>query len=159
MKAFKITIAIAICFGLLAFTAKPFQTSLSAQLIGEWRNFYVKIKATSLKTGKVNIMEADSANWQTRLGIKPIRTYFKADGTYYSEYRNLKDSIFKAPSGTWFIKGDSVTMEQLKPAKTTLKMKLSIANNKATFNGMIDFDGDGVANDDYFGVQKKFTAQ
>jgi hypothetical protein len=139
---------------LYGFTA--FHPGLSAQLVGEWRNVYVKIKVNSLKTGKINTIEADSSNWETRLGIKPIRTHFKNDGTYYSEYRNLKDSIVRMPAGTWFIKGDSLTMLQLKPDKSTLKVKVSIINNHATFSGMIDFDGDGMANDDYYGVQKKY---
>jgi hypothetical protein len=156
MKGYQLLITAAFCIALCGFTAITLQNNLSKQLIGEWRNVYVKIKANSIKTGKLNTMEADSSNWEARLGIKPIRTHFKSDGTYYSEYRNLKDSIVRMPSGTWFIKGDSLTMAQLKPDKSTLKVKVSIANNRATFNGMIDFDGDGVANDDYYGVQRKF---
>ena len=153
MKRYPILFIAALGIALCGFTL---QNNLSRQLIGEWRNVYVKIKANSIKTGKLNIMEADSSNWEARLGIKPIRTHFKSDGTYYSEYRNLKDSIVRMPSGTWFIKGDSLTMAQLKPGKSTLKVKVSIVVNHATFNGLIDFDGDGVANDDYYGIQKKF---
>jgi hypothetical protein len=153
MKRYLILITAALCIALCGFT---FQNNLRKQIIGEWRNVYVKIKMTAVKTGKQNMFEADSTNWETRLGIKPIRTHFKSDGTYYSEYRNLKDSIVRMPSGTWFIKGDSLTMAQLKPDKSTLKVKVSITGNHATFNGLIDFDGDGVANDDYYGMQKKF---
>lgn len=101
-------------------------------------------------------MEADSTNWEARLGIKPIRTHFMEDGTYYSEYRNKKDSLVRRPSGTWSIKGDSLTMTQLKPDQSLLKVQVKINNDHASFSGLIDFDGEGVWNDEYFGVQKKF---
>ena len=101
-------------------------------------------------------MEADSANWEAKLGIKPIRTHFMEDGTYHSEYLNSKDSIVRRPSGTWFIKGDSLTMTELTPEKSVLKVQLKINNDHATFSGLIDFDGEGILNDEYFGVQKRF---
>ncbi|SHN31084.1 hypothetical protein [Mucilaginibacter sp. OK098] len=147
-----------ICF--IAFTSiskirKPVQDSLTSRLIGEWRNVYVKIIIHN-KNKPAATMEADSTNWEARLGIKPIRTHFMEDGTYYSEYRNKKDSLVRRPSGTWNIKGDSLTMTQLKPDKNILKVQVKISNDHATFNGLIDFDGEGVLNDEYFGIQKKF---
>ena len=47
-------------------------------------------------------------------------------------------------------------MTQLKPSKSILKLHVSISNNKATFSGIIDFEGDGIADDEYYGVQRKF---
>jgi len=47
-------------------------------------------------------------------------------------------------------------MAQLTPDKSTLKVYVKINGDHATFHGMIDFDGEGVANAEYFGVQKKF---
>ena len=101
-------------------------------------------------------MEADSSNWEAKLKIKPIRTHFIEDGAYYSDYRNLKDSTVRRPTGAWSLKGDSLTMTQLTPDKSVLKLQLKINNDQATFHGFIDFDGEGVTNDEYFGVQKKF---
>jgi hypothetical protein len=159
MKTLLATLAIAglslILFN--SFTGKAlFQNSLSKQLIGEWRNVYVKINIITAKTGKTATMEADSSNWETRLGIKPIRTHFKGDDTYYSEYRSLKDSIIKMVSGTWSIKNDTLTMVQLKPNSSVLKLHISIQHDHATYHGMIDFDGSGKLDDEYFGVQKRF---
>ena len=48
-------------------------------------------------------------------------------------------------------------MNQLTPEKSTIKLKVSIKNNVATFSGIIDFNGDGKVDDDYFGTQKKFS--
>jgi len=137
--------------------SKNFQNDLTKKLVGEWRNVYVKIVIKNAKTGSVATMEADSANWEKRLGIQPIRTHFKSDGSYYSEYRSLKDSVIKRNDGTWFIKGDSLTMAQTSPSKSVLKLHISIKNDHASFHGMIDFDGSGKLDDEYFGVQKKYN--
>jgi hypothetical protein len=90
------------------------------------------------------------------LGIKPIHTNFLANGTYHSEYYNLKDSIIKKAAGNWIIKGDSITMAQQTPSKTLYTYHVSISNGYETFHGIIDFDGEGIANDEYYGIQKKF---
>jgi hypothetical protein len=127
--------------------------ALAKALIGEWRNLYVKINL------KDKVMEADSSNWEARLHIKPIRTHFRDDGTYYSEYRNLQDSVVRMPSGTWSVEGDSLTMTELKPDKSTMKFQLHIDRDIATFTGLIDFDGDGVANELYYGRQRKFNTE
>ena len=146
---------LAACFIVLASVSKTGDNSLNKQLIGEWRNVYVKIIIHN-KTKPAATMEADSTNWETRLGIKPIRTHFLEDGSYYSEYYNMKDSLVRRPSGTWSIKGDSLTMTQLKPDQSVFKVQLKISNDHATFSGLIDFDGEGTLNDEYLGIQKKF---
>ena len=130
-------------------------SDLRSQLIGGWRNVYVKVSIHA--KGKPDaVMQADSSNWEKRLGIKPIRTHFLEDGNYYSEYFNLKDNIVRRPEGTWSLKGDSLIMTELKPDKSVLKLHLAITGDHAVFHGMIDFDGEGVDNDEYFGIQKKY---
>ena len=126
-------------------------------IIGQWRNKTVKIIVNSFNnTDSVFTVEADEQNWEARLKSRPIRTYFKEDGTYLSEYRNLKDSIFYTPSGVWKWKGDSPRMTQLKPHQAILNFKLDIHDTIASFHGLIDFDGDGKRDDEYFGTQKRF---
>lgn len=143
--------------GLMAFTFKNVnRADLKSQLPGEWRNVYVKITVHNKNKPAPAIMEADSSNWQARLGIQPIRTHFLKDGTYYSEYRNAKDSLVRRPSGTWSLQDDSLTMTQLTPDKSVIKLQLKIVNDHATFQGRIDFDGEGISNDEYYGIQKKF---
>ena len=146
------------CIMSSAFTQSPIPPTgkLAQQLTGEWRNQYLKIKLRSAKTDSVEVVEADTSNWEAKLQIKPIRTYFIKDGTYHSEYRNLKDSIFRKASGLWAIKGDTLVMTQTQPSHSVLKLHVQIDKQWATFHGMIDFDGEGKLNDEYFGVQKKF---
>jgi len=162
MKKSKVTLFLVLIsvVSLAAFTSASkttqlYNNSLAKQLIGEWRNVYVKITLHH-KTDPVFVMEADSSNWEEKLQIKPIRTHFMEDGTYYSEYRNVKDTLVKKPSGTWKLKRDSLFMTQQIPDKSIYKFHLKIIKDRATFTGVIDFDGEGIDNDEYFGIQKKF---
>jgi hypothetical protein len=146
-------VLLALClFGFKANAQQP----VAKQLIGEWRNVYLKLKL-NINDAKPVSMEADSSNWEARLQIKPIRTHFKADGSYYSEYRNLKDSVVRTASGTWALEADTLLMSQTKPSKSMLKLHLAINKDHAIFSGVIDFNGDGKKDDDYFGIQKKFS--
>jgi hypothetical protein len=157
MKKDKITILTSVILFCCVASSALAQTTLAQQLTGEWRNHYLKIKLHNAKSDRVIEMEADTSNWEAKLQIKPIRTHFIKDGTYYSEYRNLKDSIFRKVAGSWAItKGDTLVMTQTQPSPSVLKLYLKIDNQLATFSGMIDFDGEGITNDEYYGVQKKF---
>ena len=129
--------------------------NLAKDIVGEWRNVYLKLVVNNKSKPTTTIL-VDSTNWETKLGIKPIHTTFSPNGTYHSEYYNLKDSIIKKSAGNWSIKGDSITMAQQTPSKTIYTYLVSISNGYATFHGIIDFDGEGVLNDDYYGIQKKF---
>lgn len=143
----------------IAISASGQQNNLSRQLTGEWRNESLKIKINSFNnTDSTITSEAKNvAEWETTLHIRPIRTFFRSDGTYYSEYRTLSDSLFRRPSGTWSIKGDSIIINELLPEKAVFKLHVSIDSDIATFRGLIDFDGDGKADDEYFGTQRKFS--
>lgn len=133
-----------------------FQSS-RAQLVGEWRNIYVRI-AVHHQSDPVNVMEADVSNWEERLEIKPIRTHFNADGSYYSEYLNLKDSLVNRPTGAWTVKGDSLVMNQRTPYAATYRYRLAVVGDIAVFNGNIDFNADGNNDDVYYGIQKRVSA-
>lgn len=144
----KLTLLLSL-FTTLRLAAQPPKGPLAKALIGEWRNIYVKIDI------KDKVMEADSSNWESRLHIKPIRTYFNKDGSYRSEYRNLQDSIVRVSSGIWDLEGDSLVMNETAPEVSLMRLRLQIENDVATFTGLIDFDGDGKADNLYYGRQRK----
>lgn len=132
-------------------------------LTGTWLNTYMKIEMNSYK-GKdtLSMLEVDESNWEKKMGIKPIITYYKPDGTYNSEHRNLKDSIVYNPAGKWEIVGDSLYMRDTFPeAGLNYKYKLSISKKgdlvTAEFWGIEDFDQDGKKDDAYYGRQKKIS--
>ena len=81
---------------------------LASELVGEWRNTYLKITMfTHRNSDSTHVMEVTSANWEEKLKTQPVRTFFRSNGTYNSEHRNLKDSIFYNPAGYWKVVGDS----------------------------------------------------
>lgn len=101
-------------------------------------------------------MEVREDNWEALMNMKPIRTFFKADGTYNSEHRNLSDSIVYNPAGKWKITGDSLLMVDTMPqAGVSYKYKVIITDSIAEFFGVEDFDRDGVKDDEYYGRQRR----
>ena len=160
IKILPIAVAAVLFFMLFGFVRvsgiKDSNGKLAGQLIGEWRNVYLKV-IIHHQNDPVDVLEADSSNWEAKLKIHPIRTHFNKDGSYYSEYLNLKDSIVRRPTGIWKAKDDSVIITQLTPDKAVYKFKLIINNDHATFNGNIDFNEDGNEDDVYFGIQKKYN--
>ena len=159
-KKIVFTILVAATLAMIAFgqpgTGYP-KSSLAQKIVGEWRNQSIKIKINSYRNkDTIVLMEANASNWEEKLHIKPIRTFFKADRSYYSEYRDLQDSIIRRPTGEWRTRGDTIVMTELTPEKAVYTFHLSIKKNIATFIGVIDFDGDGKKDDEYYGTQKKF---
>jgi hypothetical protein len=132
--------------------------NLKDKLIGEWRNTYLKVTMNSAGgvADSVKVLEADSTNWNEKLGIKPIRTFFEADGTYHSDHYDLNDSLLFSATGKWSIINDTLIMDQNSPHKTSYRMKTSVDKSVARFHGNLDFDEDGEEDDEYTGWQRKF---
>ena len=154
MKYFSLLL-IVVCFACSG--TKDSRPGLAGQLVGEWRNTYLKITMNTFRNSDTSkTVEADESNWHSVLKSQPVRTFFKADGTYNSEHRNLEDSIFYNPAGYWNISGDSIYMRDTFPKKgISYTYWLNIDGRNVTFRGREDFDQDGKRDDDYFGTQRK----
>ena len=164
MKKYLIFAAVALC----ACNESTNQTevkepTIKDQLVGTWSNTYLKLELNADgPKDSVKVNEVKEENWGEQLGIKPIVTTFKEDGTYGSKYYNLKDSLVRETTGKWTImEGDSLLMTELTPEKSEFKLHLSFAKKAdgktdlARFKGVIDFDMDGKADDLYYGEQKR----
>ena len=159
MKILFVRVAI-IATLLIGCSPKEKVSTLDKDILGEWRNIYLKISLDAGASGDtVKITECDSAHWETMLGIKPIHTFYKEDGSYTSEYYTLQDSLFMTNTGKWKISGDTLTMEQEKPKPAVYKLKTVINEGVATFEGLIDFDSDGIKDDFYLGRQRKQSSK
>jgi hypothetical protein len=125
-------------------------------LVGEWNNIYMKVDTrTKNNTDSSEVLEVDKDNWEEKLKIKPIRTYFRFDSTWNSAHYNLRDSLVYNPSGKWWIEGDSLIMQQLFPSPEMTSYKLTMNADTAVFECMYDWDMDGKKDDHYFGRQVK----
>jgi len=134
-------------------------TLKSKQLYGEWRNISMNI-TTAYNTAQSTVEEYKEENWEKELKIKPIRTYYNADGTYMSEYRDLSNVVFNTTAGTWTIKQDSVLLHQTKPEKRSAAYHVKFQNkNIATFTSMLDWTNNGKKDDLYVGKQQRVSDQ
>jgi hypothetical protein len=133
-------------------------SGLREQMIGEWRSISILVKMNSANnTASDRLLAANEDNWEKVTGIRPVRTFFKPDGTYYAEYYNLKDSIVYQPSGEWSVSEDSLFVHQLKPKLAMLRYAVTIKNDVGEFRSRLDFDGDGQSDDEFFGVSRNVS--
>jgi hypothetical protein len=101
------------------------------------------------------MIEADTSTWEAVLKMKPIRTFFEADGTYHSDHYSVNDSLLFIARGTWTTTNDTLTLDQTFPNVGIYHFKTAFKDDIVTFSSTLDFDEDGISDDTYFGQQKK----
>ena len=132
----------------------------SKTLTGEWNNLSIKIDIHSKNNSDSNeVFEVNRPEWEEKLKIKPIRTFFRADSTWNSAHYNLKDSLVYNPSGKWWLEKDKLVMLQNFPSPDTSTYSLLLQKDTASFETMLDWDMDGKKDDKYFGRQIKVNRQ
>ena len=119
-----------------------------ADVVGVWRNL-----SMSITWPNDSVLDVPEGQWEEKLGIKPIVSTFKVDGTLVSEYSFLDNSEARRASGTWKLKGDSLylTMED----NMTTAYYMTIEGNIGQFTGYLDWDQDGQPRELYHGKQVK----
>jgi hypothetical protein len=128
--------------------------SLREELIGEWNNISMKVDTLSSNGRDSGVMLlVNRGEWEKKLQIKPIRTFFREDSTWNSAHYKLNDSLFFDPSGKWWTDGNKLIMQQQIPRPDTTIFAVIIKNDTASFEGIVDLDGDGTRTDKYFGEQ------
>ncbi len=78
-------------------------------MIGSWSNQSLNLRHHSVdNTERASLLEiSNPTEWAGVLKIRPILAVFNADGTYYSDYRDLEDTLVYRPSGIWKILADT----------------------------------------------------
>lgn len=126
------------------------------QLIGEWNNLSIKVDINSNNNSDSNeVFEVNLAEWEEKLKIKPIRTFFRKDSSWNSAHYNLKDSLVYNPSGKWWVENDKLVMVQQFPSVDTTTYSFLLEKDTVSFECIIDWDMDGKKDDKYFGKQVK----
>lgn len=138
--------------------APQINQELSAKLVGEWRSVELKIDMPSYKNSdSLVVFNVKENNWESRFNIRPIRTFYKPDGTYFSHHFNLKDSLIFSPAGKWMIVGDSLHMIDTFPQRGEVyRYKIIFKNNCMELLSLEDCDKDGKADDKYYGKQQRY---
>lgn len=129
-------------------------SSLDRQLLGEWNNLSIHVDIQSKNNTDSNeVFSVDRPEWEQKLRIKPIRTFFREDSTWNSAHYTLNDSLEYNPSGKWWMEGTTLVMLQQLPSPDTTSYTLKIQADTATFEGLLDWDMDGKKDDRYLGRQ------
>ncbi len=130
-------------------------SQLEQDLIGVWVNESMRVWVRSYNHSDTSfIVDINEENWDLKMTIKPITTTIYADGTYISEFRNSFDSLIYSPEGSWLLDGDSLIMHD---RQAIYHYQVFVDGNRAEFKSILDWDSDGVADDEYFGVQRKIA--
>lgn len=125
-------------------------------LEGEWRNLSLRLEMNKKHGDVTKVFEVDETTWEDSLKIRPIRTFYRADGTFNSEHYNLKDSLILNPEGEWTSTEEMITMITLRPFSDTTACTYTIEGAVVTFGCWVDWDEDGEKDDWYVGKQKKY---
>jgi len=126
---------------------------LEQDIIGEWTNVSMRVWVRTYNNSDTSfIVDISEENWELKMNIKPIITTIYEDGTYISEFRNSFDSLIYKPEGSWLIDGDTLIMED---HQEVYKYQVFIDGDVAEFKSKVDWDRDGRADDEYFGIQYK----
>ena len=124
---------------------------LSEALLGTWETVEMEATANSYEgrdtTVRTVIREAD---WGKMYGSKPPRTVFTADGKLRRTYYNVNGQETDVTHGLWKVRGtDSLFV--IEP-NTTLSYRHQLDGSRLTLTGVVDWDYDGRADDDYRAV-------
>lgn len=130
---------------------------LTSRMVGDWRSVSMKLNMNSFRNSdSARVFEVTEENWESKMNIRPIRTIFRADGSYNTEHWNLADSLIYNPAGRWAVYGDSILMTDTFPSiGQAYRYKLVLKDSLVEFYGREDLDRDGLNDDDYFGIQRR----
>lgn len=118
-------------------------------LQGIWENVSMKITYTNSDS----VFVVPEGKWEEILSIMPIRTTYKPDSTYKSNYYKLDGTLLFTSEGFWEVQKDTLIMTSREGVANKYHFKKT--NELGKFVGVIDWDGDGVSSELYEGVQKK----
>ena len=125
------------------------------QIIGKWTNISLLVTMKKLD-GQDSILEANEHNWEQVLKIKPIISTFDEEGSFASEYSNLKGEIIREVQGKWDVRNDSLIIwtDGVETA-----YHFTIKGNRVKFRSQLDWDGDGESDDYYDAIQVRIEEQ
>jgi hypothetical protein len=131
------------------------EKSLEETLPGTWETIAVRVDINSAdgEPDSNYIFQVSEETWERDLGIKPIRTYYELDNKFRSEYRAAgNDSLVNSNKGLWNVIGDTLML--IEPTVTYIYHVTLKPNGTGEFRSMLDWDGDGVPDDEYVGLQR-----
>jgi hypothetical protein len=131
------------------------------KLHGQWRSVYLKLDMNTWRnTDSSKVFEVDEKTWENKMGLRPVRNYYWADGTYSMLHYNLSDNLVYNEGGRWELKSDTLILrDSLKADAPAYRYKVRISGDVLELRGREDCDGDGKPDDQYYGTLRKYDAR
>lgn len=125
-----------------------------SDLIGIWEQTSLRVayNETLGIPDSVVVFEVKEENWIETLSVKPVRSYFLADSTYRQDFIDLEDNVYDTQRGLWNLIGDTLIL--ISPTATYTYTITIAANGTSQYIGILDWDGDGMEDDEYRSTQR-----
>ncbi len=121
-------------------------------LPGGWETTYIRVAVNSYMNADSNfVFEIKEENWEQRMQIAPLRTYFEPENKYRREHRALDGSLLSTTRGVWNTFGDTLML--IEP-DATYSYQVAFDRGLAEFTAQLDWDGDGEADDQYLDIKR-----
>lgn len=130
---------------------------VEALMYGEWQNVSLRLSMNSYNnTTEKKDFIVNENEWEKKMNMRPIRTFFRNNGSYISAHYNLEDKLIYCPAGSWAVFGDTIIMRDTFPEQgMAYKYKIKMNRDVVELTGIEDCDHDGHADDNYYGVLKR----
>lgn len=126
--------------------------SLKEALPGIWEAVSFRVLVNSAQNSDSSyVFEVKEENWESQLGIKPVRTYYFSDNKYLQQFRGLDDVPYDTTRGMWNVFGDTLMMIE---ANATYQYEVTLQKGLSEFYGLLDWDGDGQEDDEFIGIYR-----
>lgn len=125
---------------------------LKTVLPGTWETIAFQVNINTFQnTDSTFVMEVKSGEWEAKMQMRPILTEYAVDNRYYIIYNSLKDSLLRTDRGIWNVFGDTLML--ISP-EATYQYEVLKKDSHLELRSVLDWDGDGVEDDEYIGIQK-----
>jgi hypothetical protein len=139
-----------------ASTTDSGKADLQKTLPGTWESVSLRVDINSANgTDTSYVFEVREEEWVNRLGVKPVKTYYKLDNKYEQVFTSLTDTILSTSRGMWNVFGDTLMMVE---PNATYHYEAGVENGLISLKARLDWDGDGEEDDDYVGVHRKISS-
>jgi len=125
---------------------------LDEAIIGVWEAVSFRVIVNSVQNSDSSyVFEIEERDWENRLKVKPVLRYFYKNKKFVEQFRGLDEVPYDTTRGMWNTFGDTLMMVE---PNATYSYEVSIEKGLSEYYGLLDWDGDGNADDEYIGIYR-----
>jgi hypothetical protein len=130
------------------------RVDLKTALPGVWELVSIQVRINSFEGQDTSfVFEISEDQWESIYKVRPARTIFDAQNRYRREYRAIGGDTLSVDRGMWNAFNDTLLL--IEP-DTSYQFLVNMLPGKglAEWRRMVDWDGDGQADDEYLELQR-----